>query len=290
MNFKIKACLFCHKNLPIGHFRVNPGASDGHWGWCKQCEKMYGYYESKGNEKHIVSFSGGKDSTAMLLKMIELKMPIDAVLYYDCTDFEFPQMAAHIALVEKNTGINIIKIRPKMNLSEYAFNYLPQGKKQLNGWPTPSLRWCTMMKINALQQTTRQFRPYIQYIGFSSDENDRVLKSQMSGTASTGKHTGKYNFKNRFPLVEWGMTEKDCLAYCRERGYHWEGLYDHFDRVSCWCCPLQKLEDLRQLRRHYPDLWNTLKTWDKKMPRPFQNKPGIFERIEREVQAETAGA
>lgn len=29
--------------------------------------------------KYIVSFSGGKDSTAMLLRMLELKYPIDEV-------------------------------------------------------------------------------------------------------------------------------------------------------------------------------------------------------------------
>lgn len=32
---------------------------------------------------HIVSFSGGKDSTAMLLHMMELEMKIDVVLYCD---------------------------------------------------------------------------------------------------------------------------------------------------------------------------------------------------------------
>ena len=31
--------------------------------------------------KHIVSFSGGKDSTAMLLKMIEAKMQIDEIVF-----------------------------------------------------------------------------------------------------------------------------------------------------------------------------------------------------------------
>ena len=29
--------------------------------------------------KHIVSFSGGKDSTAMLLRMLEENMPIDKI-------------------------------------------------------------------------------------------------------------------------------------------------------------------------------------------------------------------
>lgn len=33
-------------------------------------------------KKHIVCFSGGKDSTAMLLKMIENNMPIDDIIFF----------------------------------------------------------------------------------------------------------------------------------------------------------------------------------------------------------------
>ena len=32
--------------------------------------------------KHIVSFSGGKDSTAMLLRMLEENMPIDIIAIF----------------------------------------------------------------------------------------------------------------------------------------------------------------------------------------------------------------
>ena len=40
---------------------------------------------------HAVSLSGGKDSTAMLLMMLEKEMPIDCVLWAD-TGMEFPEM------------------------------------------------------------------------------------------------------------------------------------------------------------------------------------------------------
>ncbi len=43
---------------------------------------------------HAVSLSGGKDSTAMLLLMIERDMPIDLVLSAD-TDMEFQKMYEH---------------------------------------------------------------------------------------------------------------------------------------------------------------------------------------------------
>ena len=49
---------------------------------------------------HVVSFSGGKDSTAMLLGMIERDMPIDYILFCD-TGIEFPAMYEHIDRVEK---------------------------------------------------------------------------------------------------------------------------------------------------------------------------------------------
>lgn len=42
------------------------------------------------------------------------------------------------------------------------------------------------------------------------------------------------------------------------------GLYELFSRVSCWCCPLKPLEELRKMREHFPELWQELKDMDKK--------------------------
>ena len=48
----------------------------------------------------VVSFSGGKDSTAMLLRMIELGEHIDEVVCCD-TYKEFPAMYRHIEKVRR---------------------------------------------------------------------------------------------------------------------------------------------------------------------------------------------
>jgi 3'-phosphoadenosine 5'-phosphosulfate sulfotransferase (PAPS reductase)/FAD synthetase len=50
--------------------------------------------------KIVVSFSGGKDSTAMLIKLVESGYPISAVLFFD-TGWEFPEMYRHIEKVEE---------------------------------------------------------------------------------------------------------------------------------------------------------------------------------------------
>lgn len=66
------------------------------------------------------------------------------------------------------------------------------------------------------------------------------------------------------------MAEADCLAYCRARGFDWGGLYDLFRRVSCWCCPLQPLSELRILRKHFPELWEKLRYMDAHTWRQFR--------------------
>lgn len=62
---------------------------------------------------HMVSFSGGKDSTAMLLHMMELGMQIDEVLYCD-TWMEFPAMERHVKRIKKlveDAGIKFVTLK-----------------------------------------------------------------------------------------------------------------------------------------------------------------------------------
>lgn len=69
---------------------------------------------------HVVSLSGGKDSTAMLLKMIENNMQIDIILFCD-TGLEFPKMYEHLDKLEKHIGRKITRIKAKQDF-EYLFS------------------------------------------------------------------------------------------------------------------------------------------------------------------------
>ncbi|GAH46924.1 unnamed protein product, partial [marine sediment metagenome] len=61
-----------------------------------------------------------------------------------------------------------------------------------------------------------------------------------------------------YPLIDWKMTEEDALKYCYEKGFTWGGLYEKFRRVSCWCCPLQPLKELKMLWLYFPEYWQKL--------------------------------
>ncbi len=196
----------------------------------------------------------------MLLRMLEEGWQVDRILFCD-TGLEFDGMYHHIKKLEKYIGRPIIRLK-----SEYSFEYLflehiPKRKNpELLGykgfsWGGPRNRWCTaMLKQRIIERYLRDLaKEYdvVQYIGIAADEPRRI-------------------HEHCYPLVEWGMTESDCLAYCKERGFDWDGLYDLFSRVSCWCCPLQPLSELRTLRKQFPALWEQLREWDRMTWRNFR--------------------
>lgn len=249
------------------------------------------------SRRNIVSLSGGKDSTAMLLRMLEEGIPVDEIVFFD-TGWEFPAMYDHLRRVELYTGRTITRLVPAIPFSEWmltrpirARTYglrkltvsklrdkwrevravwhpdlgaIPKTKEALvsglngkvhrvgTGWPSPGRRWCTRLKVDAID---RHCGDAIRYIGFAADEEHRADTPSLA----------QKGYVKTYPLIEWGMTESECLRYCYDRGFGWGGLYNHFRRVSCFCCPLQRIGELRALREEFPHLWAQMLAWESRM-------------------------
>lgn len=197
--------------------------------------------------KHIVSFSGGKDSTAMLLMMEERGMQIDDIVFAD-TGMEFPEVYEVIKQVESIIGKKITRLKGDKTF-EWMFTSAPKKSgKQAGmigkGWPSMFCRWCTgALKRDPLKEYYKQIGDeFTLYIGIAADETPRTKH------AMTHKNT-------RFPLVEWGVKEEDAFQYCFDRNITWRGAYKNRKRLSCFLCPMQRISDWRDLRENYPDLW-----------------------------------
>ena len=67
------------------------------------------------------------------------------------------------------------------------------------------------------------------------------------------------------------MTEEDALNYCYENKFDWNGLYEHFDRASCYLCPLSKLDELKYVFEHHPELWLEMRILDDMSFRDFRS-------------------
>ena len=210
------------------------------------------------NKKVIVSFSGGKDSTCMLLMMLEKGMQVDYILFCD-TGLEFPQMYDHVQKVDeyiqKTYGRSITYLKPFRSF-EY---YLLEKEKTIGknkgkhgyGWSSYRNRWCTtILKTDVVKYWMREHSfnsdNTITCIGIAKDEPKRIQDKC-------------------YPLFDWGVTEEEALQYCYAHGFDWGGLYKDRTRLSCWICPLQHVNDLRLLYRNFPKLWNRLKELNDKV-------------------------
>lgn len=207
----------------------------------------------------------------MLLRMMETGKHIDEVIFCD-TYKEYPAMYRHVEkvkLITEQAGIKFTILKNERTFDYFFLEYRAskgffERNRDIKGrsWATPRIRWCTkemkMMVVKRhLYELSKKYN-IIQCVGIAADETRRLERECNK-------------MKNKqLPLVEWGWSEKDCLKYCYGKGYDWEGLYEIYDRASCWCCPLQSLKSLRSLYKHFPDLWQKLKEMDKKTWRKFR--------------------
>jgi len=198
--------------------------------------------------ERIVAFSGGKDSTAMLLRMIELDIQIDEIVFAD-TLFEFPELYEYIERVEKHIGRKITILKPHPDLfKKWFYGKLTRGKikGRTRGFPLrlyPCF-WTREAKIKPLAKI--KDKGDITYIGIAYDEQDRM--SEVDGNL-------------RYPLVDWKWTEQDCIDYLNKKNM-FNPLYVNFDRLGCWHCPKQSIKSLYVLWKNYPELWKELIWWD----------------------------
>jgi 3'-phosphoadenosine 5'-phosphosulfate sulfotransferase (PAPS reductase)/FAD synthetase len=81
--------------------------------------------------KNVISLSGGKDSTAMLLMMLEKNMPVDLILFCD-TGKEFPAMLRHIDKLEKYVEYPIIRLKAEKEYDYYLYQHKAKSKKHSN--------------------------------------------------------------------------------------------------------------------------------------------------------------
>lgn len=220
---------------------------------------------------HIASCSFGKDSLAMVLRLIEENKPLDEVVFYD-TGMEFQAIydtKDKLLPILQEKGIKYTELKPKHPFLWSMFEQPHKGKRDKvvrygYGWCGGMCRWGTHEKLVSMDKYTEKNSANC-YIGIASDENKRIEK-QIS----------PYKI---LPLVDFGMTEKDCLEYCYSKGFYWEEngirLYDVLDRVSCWCCCNKNKKELYNIWRYLPQYWERLKELQSKIDRPmkkFQNK------------------
>lgn len=219
-------------------------------------------------QEYVVSVSFGKDSLCMLLRLLEENWPITLVIFYN-TGMEFAcvyDMRDKVLPLIKEKGITYIELSPPESM-EYLMCEKEVHKRNGNvqrgrWWCGGACRWMTRYKLDAIDRYTKNA---ITYVGIAADELNRL------------EHKVAKEENKVYPLVEWGMTEADCLRYCYDRGYDFSEngirMYDYFDRLSCFCCKNKNLKELYNIYKMFPKYWQRLSDLQNRIPIPMKG-PG----------------
>lgn len=220
--------------------------------------------------EHILSLSYGKDSLACLGAIEELGWPLDRIVHAevwatDTIPADLPPMVEFKAkadkIIKERWGIEVEHIRHRMNYQEMFYRPICRGpaKGKLKGWPLIKGGWCHYLKIFDKLSPKNT----VSYIGIAADEPNRFHNLTA---------------KKKSPLVEAEWNETYCRKWCEENDLL-SPIYTTAARGGCWFCHNQGVDQLRLLRKNYPELWALMLKWDKDSPVTF--KPG--KTIEKQI-------
>lgn len=225
--------------------------------------------------KYIASCSFGKDSLAMVLKLIEKNYPLDEVIFFD-TGMEFQAIYNNAVKLSKILLDKKIKFSILKDKHSFEFNAFQREVHKKDGttkygydWCGGMRRWGTAGKLSAINRHYKENygdEVVVEYVGIAVDERDRIEKYRLKRTKSV----------KLYPLVEWGMTEQDCLNYCYSNGWNWQengiDLYEILDRVSCWCCVNKNQKEIKNIMMYLPEYWEGIKVYERRCGVPYKKK------------------
>lgn len=218
--------------------------------------------------KYICNWSGGKDSTASIILAHENNEPLDIILFvevmYDHKRGISGENPKHMAFI-KNTakplfeswGYQVVILRSAKDYLSF-FNHIiqnPTKHKEHKGlrFGFPHTGTCGIKrdcKIKAINNFLKTFdEQVIQYIGICPEERKKL--------------TSLHKQENCMSLLEkYGYSEKMAMEKCREYGLLSPG-YELSDRGGCWFCPNAKLDEHREIKKIFPEIWREFVSLEK---------------------------
>ena len=222
------------------------------------------------NKEYVLNLSYGKDSLACLEAIKQLGYPLDRIVHVEvwATDtipadlppmVEFKKYADKI--IKERYGYTVEHIcamrnGKKLTYERQFYDSFIKGKNKGERYGFPMIRgaWCNdRLKVGLLNKLAN--KNTVKYIGIASDEPERIKRHISSDKV--------------LPLFDIGWDEAYCRQWCEDNDLL-SPIYTESTRGGCWFCHNQGVNQLRLLRKNYPDLWQLLLKWDKDSPVTFK--------------------
>ena len=238
--------------------------------------------------KNVVAFSGGKDSLATLLWVIENYGKENLVIIFCDTGWESLVTYEHITEIEKQIGIKFTVLKSEKYKD---FHDLSVKKKRV---ASTKARFCTEeLKVKPMIDFILSLKEHcIVYQGIRKDESKS--RSQMTQHCQYFKyytqpkredkkgklvydnyrkkdvlaHIKEYSVEITRPIFEW--TANQVFDFIKEKGFEANPLYKQgFDRVGCFPCIMCRHKEIVNIAKKYPERIERIKELEEELGRSF---------------------
>ena len=207
-------------------------------------------------ETCIVAYSGGKDSTAMLLWTLD-NLPRKRVRAVFCdTGAEWPETYNYLGYIERNLGIRIERIKagdrerpntkdcsPFLDKTSLFDMVRARGK-----WPGARYRYCTTyLKRWPITLYAREQDKPVLLFGQRAEESK--ARANMPIYDGGGDKTGIPIYR---AILEW--PESAVWEYLQSHKILPNPIYNYATRCGCWCCIMGRPREVLNFCRLHPDI------------------------------------
>lgn len=190
-----------------------------------------------------VSYSGGKDSLAVLL--LSLEAGLRPKVSFTNTGIELPETLENVVEVSKKLNLELLFA----DANESFWNGI-----EVFGIPARDYRWCC--KICKLIPTAKLYKKEFPE-GSLTLVGQRALESRAR--ARTGNVWKNYWIPNSIsasPINDWNMlTVWLYIIYKNAIDLVNKAYFYGFDRVGCYLCPSCSISDFLLVKEKHPEIW-----------------------------------
>lgn len=194
--------------------------------------------------RHILALSGGKDSSALAVFMLN-KVPDMEYVFCD-TGEELDETYEYISKLETFLSKKILTVKSEKDFKYYLDTF--HGVL-----PDANTRWCTrLLKLKSYEDFIGN-DTVVSYVGIRADEQSRK-----------GYISNKSNIKTVFPFIENNIRHEDVLEILKSSGLGLPEYYKWRSRSGCYFCFFQQKIEWVGLFENHHDLFKKAMEYEKK--------------------------
>ncbi|WP_308510765.1 phosphoadenosine phosphosulfate reductase family protein [uncultured Treponema sp.] len=200
-----------------------------------EAEKFVQKNGAGSENRMIVSFSGGKDSTATADVVIKALANPKITHLFGNTTLEFPMTIDYAERYRKNHPLAEFRIAKNTDQNFY------EVCKEI-GPPARMMRWCcSMFKTGPITRVlNRKFGDKQILTFYGIRKNESVSRSKYSRVTENTETVKIQKQTVASPIFEW--KDLDVWLYLLSEKVDFNDAYRlGYDRVGCWCCPNNNL-------------------------------------------------